>query len=291
MELYHISNDILSVSVSNLGAELQSIQHKETSLEYMWSGNPDYWGKKSPVLFPIVGGLKNNTYHYKESAYKLNRHGFARERVFKLTHQSAYTLQFNLQDDPTTLLVYPFPFSFTITYRLEGNKIHVIYEVINTGDEAMYFSVGAHPAFAVPLVSGTNFEDYYLQFNQKENTGIWPLTKDGLIHEAANPFFNDNNQIALHKPLFHGDALVFKSLKSTAIAILSEKHSHGLSLEYHGFPYMGIWSSKDADFVCIEPWCGIADHVNASGNIETKEGINKLNPTEHFQRSWSVSLF
>ncbi len=291
MQLYHLSNEHLSVSISDKGAELQSIVHKITKLEYMWSGDPDFWGKKSPVLFPIVGGLKNNSYQYNDITYQLGRHGFARDRMFTVVEQSEDAILFSLSSDAESLLIYPFHFSFFVGYRLEENNIHVSYRVKNTDEQDIYFSVGAHPAFAVPLVTGTVFEDYYLQFSEKEDTGIWPLSPDGLIKEEPIPFFKNNDQVALQKSLFYGDALVFKSLRSTAISILCNKHAHGLKVSFPGFPYMGIWSTKDADFVCIEPWCGIADSVNTTGRLESKEGIYHLPVGENFQRSWSVNVF
>lgn len=291
MQLYHLSNHHLSVSISDQGAELQSIVHNNTKLEYMWSGDPQFWGKKSPVLFPVVGGLKNNSYQFNDNTYQLGRHGFARDRRFTVAEQSNDSILFSLHADAESILVYPFHFSFSVGYRLEEDTIHVTYRVENTDEQDIYFSVGAHPAFAVPLVEGMVFEDYYLQFSEKENAGIWPLSPEGLIKEEAIPFFQNNDRIALRKSLFYGDALVFKSLRSTAISILSDKHAHGLTVTYPGFPYMGIWSAKDADFVCIEPWCGIADHLNTPGKLEAKEGIHRLPAGESFQRSWSVSVF
>ena len=291
MQLYQLSNDFISVSISDKGAELQSIVHHLTGLEYMWSGDPGFWGKKSPVLFPVVGGLKNNSYQFEGNTYQLGRHGFARDCVFKMEQQTDDSILFSLAADSLTHSAYPFQFRFSVGYRIEKNTIHVSYQVDNTDTQPIYFSVGAHPAFAVPLVEGTSFEDYYLQFNQKENTGIWPLSADGLIKEKPEPYFQDTDQIALTKSLFYGDALVFKSLKSSAISILSKKHAHGLQLTFEHFPYMGIWSAKDADFVCIEPWCGIADHVNSSGKLNEKEGIHALTAGDHFKRIWSVTVF
>ena len=291
MQLFQLSNEFLAVSISDKGAELQSIVHRSNGLEYMWSGNPEFWGKKSPVLFPIVGGLKNNCYQLNGNSYRLSRHGFARDAVFKIAEQTEDAVLFSLSADEKSFLVYPFSFAFFIGYRLKENTLSVTYRVENKDRQNMFFSVGAHPAFAVPFVPGTVFDDYYLQFNEKENTGIWPLSAEGLIREAPQPFFRNNDQIALHKSLFYGDALVFKSLRSTSISILSHKHAHGLCVSYSNFPYMGIWSAKDADFVCIEPWCGIADSVNASGKLEEKEGIHLLPAGESFERSWSVRLF
>lgn len=291
MSLYHLSNEHLSVSISDKGAELQSIVHNGTGFEYMWSGNPDFWAKKSPVLFPIVGGLKNNTYQYKGNNYVLGRHGFARERVFTVINQSANSILFSLASDTESLLVYPFQFIFQIGYQLDKNSIQVSYHIENTDTKELYFSVGAHPAFAVPFVTDTVFEDYYLQFSQPEHTGIWPLSPEGLIKEKAIPFFENQDKMGLQKSLFYGDALVFKSLRSDSISILSHKHTHGIKVYYQQFPYMGIWSAKDANFVCIEPWCGIADHVNTSGKIEEKEGIHSLKAGERCNRSWSVTVF
>ncbi len=188
MSLYHLSNEHLSVSVSDKGAELQSIVHKQTGYEYMWSGNPDFWAKKSPVLFPIVGGLRNNTYQYRGNDYVLGRHGFARDRVFTVVDQSADSIRFALTSDTESLLVYPFQFVFQIGYQLDKNSIQVSYYIENTDTKELYFSVGAHPAFAVPFVKDTVFEDYYLQFSQPEYTGIWPLSPEGLIQQEAIPF-------------------------------------------------------------------------------------------------------
>lgn len=291
MQLYHLSNDHLSVSISNKGAELQSIIHRISQLEYMWSGNPDFWGKKSPVLFPIVGGLKNNSYQFNDQQYQLGRHGFARDRMFTVVEQSNESILFSLSADAESLLVYPFHFSFYVGYHLEENSIRVTYRVENTDTHDLYFSVGAHPAFAVPLVNGTAFEDYYLQFNEREDADIWPLSADGLIKKEAIPFFQNSNQLALRKSLFYGDALVFKSLRSTAISIVSDKHQHGLQLTFTGFPYMGIWSSKDADFVCIEPWLGIADSVDTTGNLTAKEGILQLRAGEASHHHWLLKVF
>ena len=132
---------------------------------------------------------------------------------------------------------------------------------------------------------------YYLLFNQKENSGKWPLSPEGLIKKIPDAFLNDTNTLPLTKELFYGDALVFKDLISNSISIVSNKTQHGLRVLYDDFPYMGIWSAKNADFVCIEPWCGIADSVDASGDITAKEGIQCLSPEEQFTRSWSVEIF
>ncbi len=289
--MYELSNDQLSVVISSKGAELQSIVGKHTGIEYMWSGNPAFWGKKSPVLFPIVGGLKNNRYTFKGKEYSMGRHGFARDRAFTISKQTEDSVTFSLKSDEETKAVYPFDFIFSIRYQLIGNKLVVSYQIENIGEEVMFCSVGAHPAFAVPLMPDTNFEDYYLAFDQIENAPIWPLSNEGLILNNPVAFFHQQSKIALRKELFYGDALVFKSLLSKAISILSPQHKHGITLRYENFPYMGIWSAKDADFVCIEPWCGIADAADSNGELINKEGIHQLSPKTMMNRQWSVEVF
>ncbi len=289
--MYELSNDQLSIVISSKGAELQSIYGKDTGIEYLWSGNPAFWGKKSPVLFPIVGGLKNNRYTFKGKEYSMGRHGFARDRVFTLSKQTDDSLTFSLKSDDETKALYPFDFIFSICYQLIGNQLNIIYQIENIGEEDLYCSVGAHPAFAVPLISDTSFEDYYLQFEQKETAPIWPLSGEGLLLSDPVDFFQLEDTIALRKSLFYGDALVFKSLQSKSISILSDKHPHGIKVSYENFPFMGIWSAKDADFVCIEPWCGIADTVNTNSELTVKEGIHQVAPKTMMNRNWAIEVF
>lgn len=257
----------------------------------MWSGDPAFWAKKSPVLFPIVGGLKNNTFQYKGKDYKLSRHGFAHDNSFELVEETNSSLTFSLKSNEQTKAAYPFDFVFSVKYFLHGNKLQVTFIVENPGSENILFSVGAHPAFAVPLVEGTQYEDYYLQFSKKENAGIWPLSSDGLIETRPAPFLRNENKLPLKMEMFYKDALVFKNLASDKISIRSDKTPHGVEVDCTGFPYLGIWAAKDADFVCIEPWCGIADTVNATRKIEEKEGIRTLEPGGQFEVTYSIEVF
>lgn len=286
-----LTNEILQVTIAAKGAELQRIYNKQTELEYLWDGNPDFWPKQSPALFPIVGGLKNGRYEFAGKTYQLGRHGFTREMVFTIENQTDTSVTFFIKSSAETLAVYPFNFKFSLVYAIENNQLSVTYIVENEGEEKLYFSVGAHPAFKVPLVDGDTYDDYYLQLNKTETTGIYPLSAEGLIELETAPMLDNTNQLPLTKELFYKDALVFKELQSTAISILNRNNKNGLTLSYEGFPYMGIWAAKDANFVCIEPWCGIADCVNTTGKLEEKEGINSINKNETFKRSWTVELF
>lgn len=289
--MIQLEHDLLRISIAEKGAELQSLFRTDLRLEYLWSGDPAFWGKFSPVLFPIVGGLKDNTYFYKGQPYQLGRHGFARDRVFDVIAQSSSHVVFGLKSDAETKKVYPFDFSFELSYTISGDTLTVGYKIINTGNEVMYASVGAHPAFRIPLTDDTQYEDWFLQFNQNEQSGQWPLTKDGLIEAAPIPCLEKTQTLALNKPLFYGDALVFKDLQSTSISIKSQQSAHGLDMQFDGFPFYGIWAAKDADFVCLEPWCGIADSANTDQQLINKEGIHAITAGDSFERSWSVSVY
>lgn len=288
--MHTISNDQLSVQIANKGAELQSIRQQQNNVEYLWSGDPAYWAKKSPVLFPIVGGLKNNTYRYKGKDYQLGRHGFARENNFELAEETNNSLTFSLKSNEQTKASYPFDFVFNVKYALQENKLEITFIVENSGSDNLLFSVGAHPGFAVPLVRDTKYEDYYLQFNQTEDASRWPLSAQGLVEATPTLFLKNENILPLKKALFYEDAIIFKHLKSDEISVLSDKTSHGIKVKFAGFPYIGIWAAKNADFVCIEPWCGIADSVNASGKLEEKEGINVLKPFSKFEAGFSIEV-
>ncbi len=291
MSNYIIENATIKVEISSKGAELQSLYSKATQLEYLWNGDANFWGKKSPVLFPIVGGLKNNEYEFEGKKYSLSRHGFARDNEFKVELNDGCRIQFALESNASTKQNYPFNFRFIIEYTIDNTQLYCTYKVENTGTNEMYFSVGAHPAFAIPLTTDTNFNDWFLEFNENENCGIYPLTKDGLIKAETTPQFNNSNTLQLTKELFYKDALVFKDLKSTDIKIKSGKSSNGLQMKFDGFPYFGIWNAKDANFVCLEPWLGISDTENSNGKLTDKEGIISLAANNTFSATWSVELF
>lgn len=289
--MFTIENNHLTVTIHPKGAELQSIYSKVLQLEYLWGADPAFWGKHSPVLFPIIGALKNDTYYYNDQSYSMGRHGFAREMEFTADAQTGTSISFVLKTNAETRTRYPFDFSFWVKYELVENSLTTTYAVTNTGNAPMYFSVGGHPAFKIPLTEGGAYHDYYLLFNHAELKPRWPISKDGLIETNPEPFFNYTDKLPLTKELFMKDALVFKGLVSNSVSLKTDKNAHGLRFDFTGFPYLGIWAAKNADFVCIEPWCGIADSVDTTQQLTQKEGIHVLQPAKSFERTWSVTLF
>lgn len=279
----------LRVSISPQGAELQSVFDKKKNLEYLWQADPAIWGKHSPVLFPIVGTLKENRYRYKDQWYSLNRHGFAREMEFQLEASTTESAVFLLTDSEQTRERYPFQFEFRIAYQLTNQGFSVSYRVNNTDSAPLYFSVGGHPAFRVPLQAHESYEDYQLKFDQLETAGRWPISKDGLIETFTEPLLNNSDQLLLNKPLFSRDALVFRQLRSESVSLQHQSGELAWTLKFEGFPFLGLWAAKGGDFLCVEPWCGIADSVNASQDLTEKDGINVLEPHEKWERNWSFS--
>lgn len=285
-----IENKKMRAVISSKGAELQSLFNKETGIEYMWSGDAAFWGKHSPVLFPIVGTLKNDTYYYKQKNYHLPRHGFAREKIFLQEQVNNEEALFTLIADASTLGVYPFLFSLSLRYTLNKNSLTCTYTVLNTDSKELLFSVGAHPAFAVPMVPLTNYNDYFLEFNTVEKLHRFKL-EDGLIADHSELIPMINNRLPLQHQLFYEDAIVLKNMRSAQIKVGSNIHTHGINFSFQNFPFFGIWAAKNADFVCLEPWCGIADSVNANQQLVDKEGILNLLPNDTWQKEWSVECY
>jgi galactose mutarotase-like enzyme len=284
-----LENENLKATFVAKGAELQSLKSKRNNKEYMWDGNPQFWSKHSPILFPIVGALKNNAYHYKGQTYELSRHGFARDQEFVVVQVSDKELTFTLEHSADSLKVYPFKFTLVLRYILEAEGLSCRYEVYNPGSDVLLFSVGGHPAFATPVDDDNTYADYTLTFNGDSKLTYYKI-ENNLISDEKASIPLSNNTLHLSHELFYNDALVFKTLKSDRITLRNQKAGARLEFHFQGFSYFGIWSSKDANFVCLEPWCGIADGVNHNQQLEDKAGIERLPAGESWSRMWSVKI-
>lgn len=278
-----ISNSILTASIKHAGAELFSIKDNQNK-EYIWEGNPNFWGKHSPVLFPIVGTLKNNTYTINGKEYHLPRHGFARDMDFELIEKTESKAVFSLKSSEETLQKYPFEFELQLVYTLTENALKLEYKIINGGKEKMPFSIGAHPAIALP----DDFENYALQFEKEENLKYYLLEND-LISSKTKNLETKNNLVPLNYELFKNDALIFKTLESKSLIILNNSKPY-VKVEYNDFPSLGIWTKENAPFICIEPWLGYSDTDENSGNLYEKEGILVLDENKTFSAKFSITI-
>jgi galactose mutarotase-like enzyme len=279
-----LSNSTLSVSINSKGAELISFRNNQTKREYIWEGNPEYWGKHSPILFPIVGTLKNNSYRFNGQNYTLPRHGFARDYEFKLISQEPEKVVFSLQENTATLAVYPFNFELQVGYTLTENEVIVSYLIKNNNQITMPFSIGGHPAFALKNA----FTDYSLRFEKEENLISYALEND-LISDKTAFIQLQQNELPLSYSLFENDALVFKNMASKQIQLL-ENNIPILNFKYCDFPHFGLWTKVGAQFICLEPWLGYADTVTATGNLTEKEGITLLEGNSAKEIRFSVEI-
>lgn len=278
-----IKNSELNAIIHHKGAELISLKSKDNR-EYIWEGNPEFWGKHSPILFPIVGTLKNNQYSYNDKEYYLLRHGFARDVNFELIKQTENQAVFSLKANEETKKVYPFNFELQLTYTLKKNKIILTYTVINNDAVKIPFSIGAHPAFGLPKP----FEKYNLQFEESELLISHQLEND-LLSDKTIAIHTTNGTLPLTYSLFEHDALIFKKLNSKKITIL-EDNSELLRIEFNDFPHFGIWTKNNAPFICLEPWLGYSDAVDCSGNIMEKEAIQFVETDKIFECHFSIEV-
>lgn len=286
-----ISNLNLTVKIEQTGAELSSIVSKASGREFVWNADPSVWGSSAPVLFPIVGGLKNGQSSHNGVTFSMPRHGIVRHNTnIHVIEQEHDRITFRLTADERTLEHYPFRFTFDINFRVKDNNVIITHIIKNTDNQDMYFSVGAHPAFNCPINAGESYSDCYLEFSERETLSTSPLTPDGLVKNESISVLTDSNILPLTDHLFDNDALIFRNLKSRCVTLRSHKSDTAVAVEFPDFNYLGIWAKPQAPFVCIEPWLGVADSVDSDGLIEHKEAIIKLPAGEKFEAKYLVKI-
>ncbi len=288
---YALENQNYRATISSHGAELLSLLYKGTQTEFLWQADTKFWGRHSPVLFPVVGRLNQDRYRIGTEIYPLSQHGFARDHQFVCTTQHVDRIIFTLDANEKTLQIYPFPFQLTISYELGDTALTIGYRVDNHHSEVMPFSIGGHPGFRCPVLPNTSFNEYYLEFSQPE-TLCRHYLEQGLFNGRTESVLNDQTRLPLRHDLFVDDALVFKQPKSDAVHLGHQAKGPVLTVSFPGFEYLGIWTKPDqgANFVCIEPWHGIADSQGYDGELQDKEGIHLLPPQKSFACSYTIHI-
>lgn len=270
----HLQSTQLKIAINSLGAELCSIKNIN-SIEFIWQASPSVWPRHAPVLFPIVGKLKDDFFCYNNKKHELSQHGFARDLDFELKEADADSCTFELKQTNKTKINFPFDFTFQIKYLLLENTLVTKYAVFNPSNEPIFFSVGAHPGFNCPLLPNETFEDYYLEFEKEEFSQT--LLNNGLRFDTKKSLIFPNKKLSLNKELFSNDALVFENKQVNCISLCSSKSNHKITLKCTNWPYFGIWSKKGSgEFVCLEPWYGVADSHHSNNEVTKKEGIIEL---------------
>jgi galactose mutarotase-like enzyme len=285
-----IKNAAWAAKIAEQGAELKSLVNAATGQEYMWQADPAWWAGTAPVLFPVIGGLKEGVYTYEGKQYKLPSHGFARASLFTVTRTEADSAELTLTSSPATRESYPFDFSLKVSFVLERAGLAVRYDVANTGSARMYFSIGSHPAFAMPFAGGA-LENYYVLFEREEQMVRW-FFKDGIIPAGKTEEALENSRVlGLSRSSFDQGIMIFKNPASHEFSIVNSKNSRAIRVITGGVPYVGVWTKPGgAPFLCIEPWHGIPDMSDCSGNIAEKEGIMSLEPRGSFSTGYRVEI-
>lgn len=286
-----LHNALAQAEISPLGAELVSFKRKDIDTEYMWSGDAAYWTGRSPVLFPIIGAARSGAIRVDGQAYPIGNHGFARRSEFTLVENDDTHAVFRLTQDDKTLAAYPYKFTLYLTYTLTGSTLEIAYRVENPDNQQIHFQLGTHPAFNCPLDEQGSFSDYVLEFEEAEPLERHFLTDTGLIIAGkTEPMQGDTSTLPLTHEMFAEGALVFRNVRSRRIILKSEQSERSVGVSFEGFPDLGIWQPKDAPFVCIEPWQGVADGENFTGELPDKEGIITLEPGASHAAKLTISF-
>ncbi len=279
-----IESDTLRVDISPFGGEKKTLIDKVKNRDYLWNSDPIAWKNCAIPLFPIVGKLEQHTYIHEGNRYELTGHGLARHYLFEVESLSRNrcVLVFNANEE--TLQKYPFLFSFYVTYELDQDTLITTYEVKNTGNENMIFTVGGHPAFKIPLNPGEHIEDYYVEFEQEESNSSFLLTPDGFS-------LKDHRIVELKQPTFSNDAIIFEKLRSKALTIVNTKDTNRITVEFPGFPYLAIWASNNWNhLLAIEPWFSHGDLTPGIKELKDLPGMMTLLPNECFTCHYKITV-
>lgn len=273
--MLELKNERLTVKIAERGAELKSLCHE--GKEYLWEGRAEVWAPSAPIMFPICGGLKNDTYTHLGKRYTLGKHGYARFMDFEvesLTETSAVLLH---RASEETKKSFPFDYELRVCYALKGSALSIEYRVKNLGKETMYFNVGAHEAYYTP----EGIEDYDVIFPERETLDAFVLYGN-LASSQRLPIIKDTATLPLYEKYFTVDALVFKELVSRSAVLRNRKTGRALSIDFPKADYFVIWHKQNAPFICLEPWNGFQDTPEADGELSHKEGISALSAGEEF---------
>ena len=293
MPYIFLENKQAKAKISLKGAELQSFYNKKDRIEHIWQADKNVWKKHAPILFPIVGKLKNNEYFVDGKTYKMKRHGFAQFEQFTVINSSKNEVTLMFESNNKTLQIYPYKFRLFVDYRLKGTKLTIKYTVKNIDNKTIYFSIGAHPGFRVPFFNNQKFEDYYIEFANKVHADrLLRDKKTSLLNgKVVKNYIADTNRLALSYDLFKEKVIILEGIQAPYLLIKSNKTDLALKIGIKNFPYLGLWtSSKNAPLLCIEPWHGVTGSLNFDGNLAHKKGINQLDANKSFSMSYYIQF-
>lgn len=289
-----MENEVIKVAVCDHGAELFSLYDKVNDREVLWQADPKYWARHAPVLFPFVGKCIGGYYTHKGVQYKIGQHGFARDMEFEFLGQTENSISHVLKWTDDTYEKYPFKFELKITHVIEGKQLAVQWEVKNVGDDRMYFSIGGHPAFNVPVREGEKKTDYYVTFGGEKTLKYVRIDLSCAAADYENPMtlVLDDNKLKITENMFEQDALVFDEHEVKKVGIAFPDGSPYVTMTCEQIPSFGVWSMPmpDTPFVCLEPWIGRCDNKGFDGELKDKYAVQFLEAGKTFNAQYEITL-
>lgn len=289
--LYTIENEILKVTVDEVGAQLMSIQTQKDGHEYLWQGDPKYWTGRAYNLFPVIGRMNGGKYVYQGKTYDMPAHGLVRKTLLTPMPEAKDKISFVYTDNETTRAAYPFSFFYRVSFALDGNRLNVTTSVKNTDSKPIHFGVGGHPGFFVPMEEGLSFEDYYVEFDKATEIRQCVMSDDVLFTGDTPAYPLRNNKLPLSHALFPVDALVLLGTGGRA-TIRSDRGRRKVTMNYPDMKYMGLWHKPgtDAPYLCLEPWSMLPASVNGLDNFEIKLDMTRLAVGETYENTWNLEI-
>ena len=291
MAIYEIENENIKLKVDSHGAEMKSLIKKETGAEYLWNGDPAYWQRTSPILFPLVGRLVDNTYRAKGNTYTMPQHGFARDMEFTLLEKKDHEIWFSLKDTEETRKNYPYMFELQIGYLLQGANIKVMWKVRNEQEEILPFAIGGHPAFLCPALCPECKDTFYLKFDC-DKLRATKLQGPYVLPDTYEEVPLDHGMLLIDdKAIFANDTLMVEHDQAHEISICDAQKKELVTLRTQA-PLFAVWSPerKRAPFICIEPWYGRCDSLDYAGDITQREWENLLEKGQEFNAEYEICI-
>ena len=289
---YLLRGDDLAIYISNMGAELISVKNILTKTEYIWNGNPDYWSRRAPILFPVTGALNDDKYIHDGKEYNMKQHGFARDRIFSKAVETHEQLWFTLDSDDSTRASYPFDFHLAVGYRLKGHTLEIMWRVVNKDDHTMYFSIGGHPAFRCPLERGESQSDYYVGFDMegRGNPKYMMVNRKGLYCPQEYELPLEHSLYRLKKGTFDKNPMIFEN-QTKRVSLVRPDFRPYVTVTFSS-PIFRMWSpaGKNAPLVSLEPWYGMCDSIGYCGEFSQKRWMQHLEPEEMFESSYFIEF-
>ncbi len=286
--IYQLMNSRLSVNISSVGAELMNLRD-HLDVEYIWQGDENTWSRRSPLLFPIIGGMKDGKYIYEGKEYEMTKHGFLRNTEGVVDYYDNTRISITFKSDETTRRSYPFDFEMTVVYELSGNKLVVNYLVKNCDDKTMYFALGFHPGFKLPMDDGSEFEDYYIDFGEAKDMQRVDITMTGFLTGDYSDF--KDSKISLNREMFENEAIILKGAPKSVI-LSSDKVDKEVLMDYPDMDYVALWTLPDerAKYICIEPWTGLVGEEKGVVPLKDVKGIVSLEAGDFYKNEISIQI-